>query len=78
MNLSHATLIWSALGLLIVIAIAVLTLYVITFRLAAQRDLPLVKQLVSAVMRDRLAQDEQYLRDNVSSWRKWSARCRRA
>src|SRR5437879_3285214 len=66
MNLSHATLIWSALGLLIVIAIAVLTLYVITFRLAAQRDLPLVKQLVSAVMRDRLAQDEQYLRDNVS------------
>jgi murein DD-endopeptidase MepM/ murein hydrolase activator NlpD len=70
MNLSHATLVWSVLGLLVVTAIAVLTLYVVTFRLAAQRDLPLVKQLVSAVMRDRLAQDEQYLRDNVSKMAK--------
>jgi murein DD-endopeptidase MepM/ murein hydrolase activator NlpD len=29
--------------------------------------MPLVKQLVSTVMHDRLAQDERYLRDNVSS-----------
>ena len=70
MNLSPAMLVWGALGLLVVISFAVLTLYVITFRLAAQRDLPLVKQLVSVVMRDRLAQDEQYLRDNVSSMAK--------
>ena len=67
LNLTHATLVWSALGLLVIVSIAVLTLYVITFRLAAQRDLPLVKQLVTVVMRDRLAQEEQYLRDNVSS-----------
>jgi len=70
LNVSHATFVWAALGLLALISIAVATLYVITFRLAAQRDMPLVKQLVSTVMRDRLAQDEQYLRDNVSSMAK--------
>ena len=70
MNLSHATIAWSALLLLSLITVLVLSLYVVTFRLAAQRDMPLVKQLVSAVMRDRLAQDEQYLRDNVSSMAK--------
>ncbi len=70
MNLSRATLVWGSLGLLTVVSLLVLTLFVITFRLAAQRDMPLVKQLVSAVMRDRLAQDEQYLRDNVSSMAK--------
>ena len=70
MNLSHATIVWGSLGLLTVVAILVLTLYVITFRLAAQRDLPLVKQLISAVMRDRMAQEEQYLRDNVSKMAK--------
>jgi murein DD-endopeptidase MepM/ murein hydrolase activator NlpD len=70
MNLSHATIVWGSLGVLAVVAILVLTLYVITFRLAAQRDLPLVKQLISAVMRDRMAQEEQYLRDNVSKMAK--------
>lgn len=70
LNLSHATLAWSALLLLSVITVLVLSLYVVTFRLAAQRDMPLVKHVISAVMRDRLAQDEQYLRDNVSSMAK--------
>jgi murein DD-endopeptidase MepM/ murein hydrolase activator NlpD len=70
MNLSHATIVWGSLGVLAVVAILVLTLYVITFRLAAQRDLPLVKQLIAAVMRDRMAQEEQYLRDNVSKMAK--------
>ncbi|HEX4597318.1 MAG TPA: M23 family metallopeptidase [Burkholderiaceae bacterium] len=67
MNLTRATIAWSALLLLSLITLLVMSLYVVTFRLAAHRDMPLVKQLVSAVMRDRLAQDEQYLRDNVSS-----------
>jgi murein DD-endopeptidase MepM/ murein hydrolase activator NlpD len=70
MNLSHATIAVSLFGMLAVISMLVATLFVITFRLAAQRDMPLVKQLVSAVMRDRLTQDEQYLRDNVSSMAK--------
>ncbi|HEX4583290.1 MAG TPA: M23 family metallopeptidase [Burkholderiaceae bacterium] len=69
-NLSRATLVWSALGVLTLLAFAVGGLYVLTFRLAAQREMPLVKQLVSVVMRDRLARDEQYLRDNVSSMAK--------
>lgn len=67
MNVSHATFVWVALLLLALITVLVGSLYVMTFRMAAQRDMPLVKQLVSVVMRDRLAQDEQYLRDNVSS-----------
>jgi len=69
-NVSRSTFVWGALGLLALISIGVATLYVITFRLAAQRDMPLVKQVVSTVMRDRLAQEEQYLRDNVSSMAK--------
>jgi murein DD-endopeptidase MepM/ murein hydrolase activator NlpD len=70
MNLSRATLVWGALGAFTLIALAVASLYVVTFRMAAQREMPLIKQLVSVVMRDRLAQDEQYLRDNVSSMAK--------
>ncbi|HWY72051.1 MAG TPA: M23 family metallopeptidase [Burkholderiaceae bacterium] len=70
MNLSRATLAWGALCIFALIALAVASLYVVTFRMAAQREIPLIKQLVSVVMRDRLAQDEQYLRDNVSSMAK--------
>ena len=70
MNVSSATFVWGALLILTLVTLLVMSLYVVTFRLAAQRDMPLVKQLVSTVMRDRLAQDEQYLRDNVSSMAK--------
>lgn len=67
LNLSRATLAWGALLFLALVVTAVSVLYALTFRLAAQHDMPLVKQLVSTVMHDRLAQDERYLRDNVSS-----------
>jgi murein DD-endopeptidase MepM/ murein hydrolase activator NlpD len=70
MNLSRATLAWSIVGLLTLIVAAVLGLYALTFRMAAQRDVPVVKQLVSIVMHDRLVKDEQYLRDNVSAMAK--------
>jgi murein DD-endopeptidase MepM/ murein hydrolase activator NlpD len=69
MTLSGSTFVWGVLGFLLVAA-AVGALYVLTFRLAAQREIPLVKQLVLVVMHDRLAQEEQYLRDNVSSMAK--------
>ena len=67
MNLSRATVAWSVLGLLAVIVVAVAALYALTFRMAAERQMPAVKQLVSIVMHDRLAHEEQYLRDNVSA-----------
>jgi len=70
MNLSRATFVWFALLFLALMVTSLAGLYVLTFRLAAQREMPLIKQLVSVVMRDRLAQDEQYLRDNVSSMAK--------
>jgi murein DD-endopeptidase MepM/ murein hydrolase activator NlpD len=70
MTLSRATFVWGALGFITLVTVSVALLYVLTFRLAAQREIPLVKQLVSVVMRDRLAQEEQYLRDNVSSMAK--------
>jgi len=70
LNLSRATLAWSVLLFLSLVALAVASVYVMTFRLAAQHEMPLIKQLVSVVMRDRLAQDEQYLRDNVSAMAK--------
>jgi murein DD-endopeptidase MepM/ murein hydrolase activator NlpD len=70
MTLSHSTIVLGALGFLTLVVLGVAALYVLTFRLAAQREIPLVKQLVSVVMHDRLAQEEQYLRDNVSSMAK--------
>src|SRR6266478_8124022 len=70
MNVSRATFVWVALLFLALMVTSLAGLYVLTFRLAAQREMPLIKQLVSVVMRDRLAQDEQYLRDNVSSMAK--------
>src|SRR5258708_20161270 len=70
MNVSRATFVWFALLFLALMVTSLAGLYVLTFRLAAQREMPLIKQLVSVVMRDRLAQDEQYLRDNLSSMAK--------
>jgi murein DD-endopeptidase MepM/ murein hydrolase activator NlpD len=66
-NLSRTLLTLSLLGVMSLVAVAVAGLFALTFRLAADRDVPAVKRLVSLVMHDRLAQDEQYLRDNVSS-----------
>jgi len=70
MTLSRSTVVLGALGFIALVVVSVAALYALTFRLAAQREIPLVKQLVSVVMHDRLAQEEQYLRDNVSSMAK--------
>ena len=74
LNLSRTTIVWGALGFLGIVAVAVAGLYAVTFRLAAQHEMPLIKQLVSVVMHDRLAQNEQYLRDNVSAMAKMVGR----
>ena len=66
-NVTRSTLLLSGFLFASLIVMAVGGLYALTFRLAADRDVPGVKQLVSLVMSDRLAQDRQYLRDNVSS-----------
>ncbi len=70
LNLSRAMLVWSAVGLLTLIVAAVFGLYALTFRMAEQRDVPGIKQLVTIVMHDQLVKDEQYLRDNVSAMAK--------
>jgi murein DD-endopeptidase MepM/ murein hydrolase activator NlpD len=70
MNFSRATLIWAVLGFMMLVVAAVAGAYALTFRLAAQREMPLVRNLVSLVMHDRLVQNEQYVRDNVSSMAK--------
>jgi len=67
LNLSRMTLLFAALGFISMIVAVVGGLYALTLRVAADRDVPVVKQLVALVMHDRLAQNEQYLRDNVSS-----------
>jgi len=70
MNLSRSTLVWAVLGFMMLVVAAVAGAYALTFRLAAQREMPLVRNLVSLVMHDRLVQNEQYVRDNVSSMAK--------
>src|ERR1700704_5923606 len=70
LNVARMTLGWAVLGFIALVAAAGAGAYALRFRRAAQRDMPLVKNLVSIVMHDRLAQNEQYLRDNVSSMAK--------
>jgi len=62
---SKLALTLGALGIAVVLA--VIGLYAVTFRAAAQIKIPLVKDLVSFVMRDEVARNEQFVRDNVSA-----------
>ncbi|MCX8004624.1 MAG: M23 family metallopeptidase [Burkholderiaceae bacterium] len=66
-DLNTGTLIGVGIIALTAIALAVIGLYVVTFRLAAEVRVPLVRDMIGWVMRDELARNEQFVRDNVSA-----------
>ncbi|MCX7902269.1 MAG: glycosyltransferase, partial [Burkholderiaceae bacterium] len=66
-DLNTGTLIGVGIVALTAIALAVIGLYVVTFRLAAEVRVPLVRDMIGWVMRDELARNEQFVRDNVSA-----------
>ncbi|MCS6944290.1 MAG: M23 family metallopeptidase [Sutterellaceae bacterium] len=66
-DLNTGTLVGVGIVALTVVALAVVALYLLTFRLAAEVKLPLVRDLIGWVLRDELARNEQFVRDNVSA-----------
>jgi murein DD-endopeptidase MepM/ murein hydrolase activator NlpD len=55
-----------AAGVLAVM-LAVVGLYVVTFRAASTWELPLLRDLASTVMRDEIERNQQFVRDNVAA-----------
>lgn len=57
----------AAAGLLSAVLLAVIGLYAVTFRVAAEVRIPLVHEIVTFIMRDEVARNEQFVRDNVTA-----------
>lgn len=57
----------AATGLLSAVLLAVIGLYAITFRVAAEIRIPVVHEIVTFIMRDEVARNEQFVRDNVTA-----------
>lgn len=57
----------AAAGLLSAVLLAVVGLYAVTFRVAAEVRIPLVHEIVTFIMRDEVARNEQFVRDNVTA-----------
>lgn len=66
-DLSPRLLIAAGTGALLVIALVAIGLYALTFRIAAEVRVPLIQDLIGFVLRDELARNEQFMRDNVSA-----------
>jgi hypothetical protein len=67
LNLSRRMLAAAAAGLFTAVVLAVIGLYAVTFRAAAEFRVPLVHDLIAFVMRDEVARNEQFTRDNVTA-----------
>jgi murein DD-endopeptidase MepM/ murein hydrolase activator NlpD len=67
LTLTRTRMALAAFGLSLLIVSAVAGLFMVVFRLAAQADVPAVQGLVSFVMRDQMARNEQYVQNNVSA-----------
>ncbi|HTT10179.1 MAG TPA: M23 family metallopeptidase [Burkholderiaceae bacterium] len=54
-------------GFVFATLLAVVGLYAITFRVGAELKVPLIRDLIAFAMRDEVARNEQFVRDNVSA-----------
>lgn len=67
LDISRGKLAMLAAGLGLSIVLAVIGLYAITFRAAVEFRLPIVHDLVALAVRDEVARNEQFVRDNVAA-----------
>jgi len=67
LSLTRMRLAMVAFGISAMIVVAVAGLFLLVFRLAAEADVPVVQSVVSFVMRDQVARNEQYVQNNVSA-----------
>ncbi|HMF27353.1 MAG TPA: hypothetical protein VKE42_01190, partial [Candidatus Cybelea sp.] len=54
-------------GFILAILVAVVGLYAVTFRIGAELRVPMIRDLIGFAMRDEVARNEQFVRDNVSA-----------
>jgi len=66
-DVSPHLIVAAASGFVLAIVLAVAGLYAVTFRLGAEFRIPLIRDLIGFVMRDEVARNEQFVRDNVSA-----------
>lgn len=66
-TLDKRVLLAAASGLLAAVLLAVVGLYAITFRVAAEIRMPVIHDVVAFIMRDEVARNEKFVRDNVTA-----------
>jgi murein DD-endopeptidase MepM/ murein hydrolase activator NlpD len=66
-TLSSRMLVVAIIGLVTAVLLAVIGLYVVTFRAGADFRLPLIHDLATSVAREEMARREQFMRDNVGA-----------
>jgi murein DD-endopeptidase MepM/ murein hydrolase activator NlpD len=66
-NVSRRLIVTAATAVVLAVILAVIALYAITFRIGAEFRVPVIRDLIGVVMRDEVARNEQFVRDNVSA-----------
>lgn len=66
-NVSKRFIATAATGVVLAVLLAVIGLYAITFRIGAEFRVPVIRDMIGFVMRDEVARNEQFVRDNVSA-----------
>jgi murein DD-endopeptidase MepM/ murein hydrolase activator NlpD len=66
-TLSPRMLVVATVGLVTAVLLAVIGLYVVTFRAGAEIRLPLIHDLAASVAREEMARREQFMRENVAA-----------
>jgi murein DD-endopeptidase MepM/ murein hydrolase activator NlpD len=69
-TLSPRMFVAAATGAAVAVLLAVVGLYVVTFRVATALEVPYIRDLASSLMRDEIERNEQFVRDNVSAMAK--------
>ncbi|HUL63976.1 MAG TPA: peptidoglycan DD-metalloendopeptidase family protein [Burkholderiaceae bacterium] len=66
-DVSPRFIVAAASGFILAIVVAVVGLYALTFRIGAELRVPMIRDLIGFAMRDEVARNEQFVRDNVSA-----------
>lgn len=66
-DVSPRLLVAAVSGFVLTTALIVIGLYAVTFRVGAELKVPLIRDLIGFAMRDEVARNEQFVRDNVSA-----------
>jgi murein DD-endopeptidase MepM/ murein hydrolase activator NlpD len=70
LDVSRRTLALAIAGLTAAVLLAVVGLYAVTLRAAAELRVPFVNDVIALAMRDEMARNEQFVRDNVTAMAK--------